>query len=146
MDPAFKNFLSDEDEKRILEAIATAEKNTSGEIRIHLHRQGKGDTYKNAVRTFKKLGMDQTALRNGVLIYIDIDKKEFAIIGDKGIHEKTGENFWKTIARILHEYFSQGKYTEGIIQAVLETGEQLKKHFPYQADDKNELPDEISYE
>ncbi len=146
MHPDFRKFISDEDEIRILKAIAEAEKNTSGEIRVHLHRRGKADVYNNAVETFEKIGMTKTALRNGVLIYIDIDKKQFAVIGDKGIHEKVGKDFWEKITGILQDYFKRGDYTGGLVEAIAEIGAQLKKYFPYQKDDINELPDEISYE
>ncbi len=146
MHPDFTDFISDEDEKRILKAIARAENNTSGEIRVHLHRNGKGDVFKNAVKTFEKLGMTRTALRNGVLIYIDVDKRQFAVIGDQGIHAKVDKEFWKRITDVLHRDFSQNKFTDGIVAAVLEIGKQLKRHFPYRKDDINELPDEISYQ
>jgi len=146
MKRAFRHFLSDEDEQKILEAIARAEKNTSGEIRVHLQRNKKGDVMRNAVETFEKLEMHKTALRNGILFYIDIDKKEFAVIGDKGIHEKVGKEFWEKLADILKEHFQKGDYAGGIIRAIDETGKQLKKYFPYQPDDVNELPDEISYD
>jgi len=146
MKKAFRHFISDADEQKILQAIARAEKNTSGEIRVHLHKGAKGDVMQNAVRTFEKLGMHKTALRNGILFYIDIDRKEFAVIGDKGIHEKVGKDFWEKLAAILKEHFRNGDYAGGIIRAIDETGMQLKKYFPYHADDINELPDEISYE
>jgi uncharacterized membrane protein len=146
MHPDFRKFLSDEDEKKIVQAIARAERNTSGEIRIHLQRNKKGDVLENAIKTFEKIGMTNTALRNGVLIYIDIDRKTFAVIGDKGIHEKVGSGFWEAVIDILRDYFLKEQYTEGIIEAVTEIGRRLKRYFPYQADDINELPDEISYD
>jgi len=146
MKKEFRRFISNEEEQRILQAIARAEKNTSGEIRVHLQRNKPGEIMENAARTFEKLGMHQTSLRNGILFYIDIDRKQFAVIGDKGIHEKAGKDFWEKLAGILHTYFRQGKYAEGIIRAIDEAGVQLKKYFPYQPNDVNELPDEISYD
>ncbi len=146
MDPKFKHFLSDQDEKNILQAIQRAEKNTSGEIRVHLQKNKSGDIMGNAIETFEKINMTQTALRNGILIYIDIDRKQFAIIGDQGIHEKVKQDFWDKTARILSDYFSRKQYAEGIIQVIDEIGKRLKKYFPYQQDDQNELPDEISYD
>jgi uncharacterized membrane protein len=146
MDPRFKDFLDDRDEKRILEAIARAEKNTSGEIRVHLHRGAKGDVMENARRTFEKLGMHKTALRNGILIYIDVDNKRYAILGDKGIHEKVGRAFWEKLSHEMHRYFSTMRYVEGIVKVIDLIGRELKKYFPYHEDDINELPDDISYD
>ena len=144
MHPDFKWFINDEQEKQILEAIGRAEKNTSGEIRVHLHKKTSGDILEQAVKTFKELGMDKTALRNGVLIFIDVDRRKFAVVGDEGIHQKVGSEFWGTIRDILQSHFKKEQYTGGLIQAIEEIGNQLKNYFPYQDDDINELPDDIS--
>ncbi len=145
MHPDFKWFINDEQEKQILEAIGRAEKNTSGEIRVHLHKKTGGDILNQAVKTFKELGMDQTALRNGVLIFIDVDRRKFAVVGDEGIHRKVGPEFWESIRDVLQTYFKKEQYTEGLIRAIEEIGNQLKNYFPYQDDDINELPDDISF-
>jgi len=146
MDPRFRNFISDEEEKKILEAIARAEKKSSGEIRIHLHKKTQGDIMDQALRKFHELGMTHTRERNAVLIFIDVDRKQFAIIGDEGIHRKVGPDFWTSISQILSESFRRGDYTGGIIRAVEAIGEKLKHHFPWHEDDTNELPDDISYD
>ncbi|NPA43796.1 MAG: TPM domain-containing protein [Chlorobi bacterium] len=145
MKKAFRHFISDEQEQLILDAIGRAEKNTSGEIRVHLQRNKPGDVLMNAVETFEALGMHRTALRNAILFYIDIDRKEFAVIGDKGIHEKVGPEFWIRLTERLKEAFSRGDYAGGLIRAIEEAGRRLKEHFPYRPDDVNELPDDISY-
>ncbi len=144
MKKEFLWFISNEEEKRILEAIARAEKNTSGEIRVHLHANGKGDVMDRAKETFFKIGMDRTKLRNGVLIYIDTDRRKFAVIGDEGIHRKVGDEFWQKTAEILSNNFRKKAYAQGLIEAIDYTGRALKRHFPYQQDDVNELPDDIS--
>lgn len=97
------------------------------------------------MKTFKELGMDQTALRNGVLIFIDVDRRKFAVVGDEGIHRKVGPEFWESIRDVLQTYFKKEQYTEGLIRAIEEIGNQLKNYFPYQDDDINELPDDISF-
>lgn len=140
-----KEFLSEKEEKEIVEAIKQAEKSTSGEIRVHLESHCSSDPIKRAKAVFNKLQMHKTALRNGVLFYVAIEDKKFAILGDKGINEKVPENYWKGIKAILKEHFSQGKYGNGLSICIIKTGEQLKTHFPYQADDINELSDDISY-
>jgi len=146
MDPRFRHFLSDDDEKKILEAIAKAEAKTSGEIRVHLHKKIKGDILENAIRKFRELEMHRTRERNGILIFIDVDSRRFAVIGDEGIHRKVGQDFWEELKDVLTGYFRRGQYAEGIIRAVERIGERLKQYFPVKEDDTNELPDDISYD
>jgi len=138
-------FFNKEEEERIIEAIRAAEQNTSGEIRVHLEKDAKGDVVKEARRMFTKLKMHKTQARNGVLIFLVLDRKEFAIIGDKGINDIVGENFWQEERDVIQTHFRQGAFAEGICKAIEQVGEKLKAHFPYQSDDENELPDEISY-
>lgn len=134
-----------EQETRIIAAIKEAELNTSGEVRIHVEKHCKGDAYEQAVQVFEKLGMTATELRNGVLIYLAISDHKFAIIGDQGINEKVPENFWETTKDLMKGHFAQGNLVEGVVEGITDAGMQLKKYFPYQTDDKNELSDEISY-
>jgi uncharacterized membrane protein len=134
------------DTELLQKAIQAAELNTSGEIRLHIDRELKANlsVYERAQEVFEQLNMHQTAQRNGVLIYIAIQAKQFAIIGDAGIHEVVGNEFWDSISTQLSEYFKKGKFTEGLVIAIKQTGEKLKQYFPFQSDDKNELSDEIS--
>jgi len=133
-----------EEEKQIVGAIKIAEKNTSGEIRVHLAKRIFGNPYKTAVILFNKLKMYKTKDRNGVLILISLKNKKIAVIGDKGINEKTEENFWNDVIEIITENFKNEKYSDGLEKGILLIGEKLKKFFPYQTDDVNELSDEIS--
>lgn len=126
-------------------AIQEAEKNTSGEIRIHIENHCKKEVLDRAVDVFAELKMHKTALRNGVLIYMAINDHKLAIIGDAGINAKVPEDFWDNIKNKLVESCQKGLITEGICEAVIRSGEQLKKWFPYQKDDVNELSDEISF-
>ncbi len=146
MDPRFRDFIDDRGERRILEAIGRAERHSSGEIRVHLHRGGGKDIYQRAVKTFERLGMHKTRLRNGILIYVDTGGRRFAVIGDEGIHRKVGRDFWEQIRDILAEHFRQGQYTDGIVRAIDAIGLALAEHYPYSDDDINELPDEISFD
>ena len=138
-------FFSDEQKKLIISAIEEAEKNTSGEIRLHVEMRCHGDVMKRAARVFQKLKMQCTQLRNGVLFYMAVSDRQFAIIGDCGINEKVPEGFWDDIEKHMTELFTQGLFTEGVTDGIRMAGEQLKKHFPYQADDVNELSNEISF-
>ena len=139
------NFFSTAQEQRIIAAIRKAEGQTSGEIRVHLEKELIGDALNVAARVFHELEMDTTEERNGVLIFIVPAMHRFAIIGDKGINEKVPPNFWDDIRDAMQANFRQGKFTEGVIEGVHRAGIKLKEYFPRKADDKNELPDEISY-
>jgi len=140
-----KPLLDKKQEQRILDAIAEAERNTSGEIRVHFEKTCPTDPYKRAVQVFEKLGMTATQQRNGVLVYMAMRDHRFAIIGDQGINEKVPENFWQSTVTLMREYFAKGDIPEGIAQGILQAGIQLKRYFPYTEGDVNELKDDISY-
>ncbi|NOZ45226.1 MAG: TPM domain-containing protein [Chlorobi bacterium] len=140
-----KNFFTKEQKEQITNAIKKAELNTSGEIRVHIENSFKGNVLDRATDIFKMLKMHKTELRNGVLFYLAIKNKEFAILGDGGINAKVPENFWDAIKAKMVENFKENKFTEGLSEGILMAGEQLKTHFPHQKDDVNELPDDISF-
>jgi len=139
------DFFSDAQKKDIVEAIKTAELNTSGEVRVHIESTCKGDVLDRAAEVFAKLEMHKTALRNGVLIYLAIETRTFAIIGDTGINQVVPAGFWDSTKDMMISHFKTGDYAQGLIQGILKAGDQLKKHFEYQDDDINELPDDISF-
>jgi uncharacterized membrane protein len=139
-----KEFLAALDQKKIVDAIRAAEMRTSGEIRVHIQPKATGGEIRDiAERTFERLGMTKTALRDGVLLFIACEEQRFVILGDSGIDEKVPPGFWDNIAAKLTIRFKNGEYTEGIVEAILAAGEQLSSYFPRSADDVNELPDEI---
>jgi len=138
------NFFTTEEEKKIVEAIAKAEKNTSGEIKVHIDSKSKKEPLERAKKVFEKLNMQNTKDRNGVLFHICIKQRNFSIIGDKGIHEKVSQQFWDEIRNEVITKFQQGIFAEALIDAILKSGEKLKLYFPYQTDDKNEISNEIS--
>ena len=139
------NFFTKEQKKQIRDAIARAELNTSGEIRLHLDNRCRIDVLDCAASWFKTLKMHETELRNGVLFYFAVKDRKFAIIGDAGINAVTPENFWDNIREEMLAHFREDQFTEGLIRGIDMAGEQLQAHFPYQSGDKNELPDEISF-
>jgi uncharacterized membrane protein len=139
-------FFSKEQQERILNSIKEAEKETSGEIRIHIETSCDGDVLDRAAWIFRKLGMHKTAGRNGVLFYLAVSNRKFAILGDAGINSKVPEGFWDKIRELLMQNFKDNKFTEGLSEGILLAGEQLKTHFPYKSDDVNELPDDISFD
>lgn len=142
-----QEFLAALDQKRITTAIATAEQQTAGEIRVHVQpRVTGGDIRAVAERTFERLGMTKTVLRNGVMLFIASEENRFVILGDKGIDEQVPAGFWDEIAAKLTIRFKGGEFTEGIVDAVHAAGEQLKTYFPRAHDDVNELADDLSIE
>lgn len=140
------SFFTKEQQALIRDAIKEAEKATSGEIRVHIETRLSGDVLDRASWIFKKIGMHKTEKRNGVLFYLAVTNRKFAIIGDLGINSKVPENFWDEIKGVLEKHFREAKFTEGLITGIIAAGSQLKEHFPHQKNDVNELPDEISFD
>jgi uncharacterized membrane protein len=135
------------DNARVVEAIRQAELRTSGEIRVAVSRPFWGSVRRAAEKAFVRLNMTATKDRNGVLIFVVPLRRRFVVLGDTGIHERVGQDFWEQVVRIVSEKFRQRDFTEGLVQGIAVIGEQLSTHFPYDpATDKNELPDDIDYE
>lgn len=139
-----EDLLTASQEQKIIEAIRIAEKSTSGEIRVHIEKSTQKPVMDRALEVFHQLGMDATKLRNGVLFYIAVVNKEFAILGDKGIDQKVPEDFWNSEKELMASHFVKEEFTEGLEFAIIEVGKKLKEFFPYQSNDANELSDEIS--
>jgi uncharacterized membrane protein len=141
-----QNFFSDTQKAEIIMAIQAAERNSSGEIRVHIEKICTTENVLDrAAEVFIDLGMSNTAQQNGVLFYLSIDDRKFAVLGDKGIDKVVPENFWESTKMLLKTHFSQGLFAEGLVKGIHSAGEQLKHFFPYQSDDVNELPDDISF-
>ena len=140
-----RKFFNEQQKKVIQKAIANAELNTSGEVRVHIDEKCKNDVLDQAANVFKKLKMHKTELRNGVLFYLSVNDQKFAILGDKGINEKVPVDFWDTIRDILLQHFKQQQFTEGLCKGIEMAGEKLKMHFPHQTNDTNELNNEVSF-
>lgn len=139
-----EKFLTSNAEQEIVEAIRLAELNTSGEIRVHIEKTSKGDVNRRALEVFHDLKMNNTKLQNGVLIYVAVEDKSFAIYGDKGINDVVAKDFWDSTKNKIEAHFKTGNFKQGLIDGILDAGEQLKKHFPYTDLDVNELPNTIS--
>jgi uncharacterized membrane protein len=139
------DYFSEEQKQQIVNAIKEAELNTSGEIRVHIENHCKVDVMDRAATLFAKLKMHKTELRNGVLFYLAYKDHKFAILGDAGINQKVPDGFWDQIKETMVNKFKQEEFAEGLSTGIKLAGEQLKKHFPYQSDDVNELSDEISF-
>lgn len=140
------SFFTKEQQALILASVKEAERETSGEIRVHIESSITGDVLDRAAWVFKKLGMHKTDERNGVLFYLAVNDRKFAIIGDAGINSKVPAGFWNEISELLVKNFKEGKFTEGLSEGILMAGKQLNTHFPFKKDDVNELSDEISFD
>ena len=142
---ATSNFLSDQEQANILNAISDAESHTSGEIRLHLESRCRGDVLDRAAVVFETLAMHKTSLRNGVLFYLAMDDRKFAILGDAGIHAAVPDGFWNEVRDQVIAGLSEGKPAEGLASGICLAGQQLSTHFPLEANDINELSNDISF-
>ena len=138
------SFLSTQDEEAVVAAIKEAEKNTSGEIRVHIEAHTDNDHYEHAMNVFGELKMHETKLGNGVLFYVAVNDHKIVILGDKGINDKVAEDFWDTTKEMMQNHFRKGAFKQGLVDGILKAGHELKIHFPYQDDDTDELSNEIS--
>lgn len=135
-----------EEQQLIVSAIQKAENRTSGEIKVHIEeRCPVADVMERAKAVFGELGLHTTKEQNGVLFYLAHEDRKFAVLGDKGINEKVPADFWESTKEKLRAHFKKNEFTEGLCEGIEEAGQQLKKFFPYQADDTNELPDGVSF-
>ncbi len=147
-----RRFFDRDEQRRIVAAIGAAELRTSGEIRIHLERDvpagppAEGDAYARAREVFASLGMHATEARNGVLVYLAVRSRRFAVVGDENLHQRVGDGFWRDVVEGMTERFAAGEFGEGVCEGIGRIGEKLREHFPYRQDDVNELADDISFE
>lgn len=139
-----EDFLTKEEEQAIVEAIRMAENETSGEIRVHIEKTTSKAPYDRALEVFHNLRMDATELQNGVLIYLAVEDHKFVICGDKGINDVVPKDFWDCTKEAMATQFKTKNFKQGLIDGITRAGEQLKKYFPYQEGDTNELSNEIS--
>lgn len=142
---AIHKKISKEQQNKIVEAIEKAELNTSGEIRVHIENTCKTDPLKRSIEVFEQLKMHQTEDRNGVLFYLALQDKKFAVIGDEGINTKVETNFWDDVKSLMLKEFKEAKFVEGLCGGINLAGEKLKLYFPYKTDDTNELSNTISF-
>jgi uncharacterized membrane protein len=140
-----KDLFTKEEQKQIVDAVKQAELNTSGEIKVHIERKCKEDVLDHAAFMFEQLEMHKTELRNGVLIYLAVEDRQLAILGDAGINLKVPKGFWEDTRDVMISNFKNGDFAKGLSEGIIKAGEQLKEHFPYQKDDVNELSDDISF-
>ncbi|MGB0892239.1 MAG: TPM domain-containing protein [Flavobacteriaceae bacterium] len=139
-----EDFLTAQEEQEIIAAIRVAEKNTSGEIRVHIEASSEKDVFERSLEVFHLLKMHNTKEQNAVLIYVAVHDKQFVIYGDDGINKVVPKNFWDTTKNAMQNHFKNGDFKQAIVDGILKAGEELKVHFPWQIDDEDELSNEIS--
>ena len=138
-----KKLLQVIDHEQVEAAIQKAEDQTSGEICVSVAPLFWGNIEKAADKAFVRMGMTRTQQRNGVLFFVVPSRRKFVVLGDRGIHEKVGQEFWDHIAAAVSEKFREGDFTGGLVKGIEEVGLQLSVHFPFHAEDKNELSDDV---
>ncbi|MFN2509131.1 MAG: TPM domain-containing protein [Chthoniobacterales bacterium] len=137
-----KEFLGRLDHKRIVDAIAAAEATTSGEIRLFIDRGTvHDDPQLYAQKKFIELGMHKTAERNAILIFVAPRAQKFAVIGDEGVHQKCGAEFWQQLVEAMRAHFKREEFTDALVEAIETAGQLLSRYFPRQPGDRNELLD-----
>lgn len=139
-----EDFLSAAEEQEVIQAIRTAESNTSGEIRVHLEAHSNIDPFERAAEVFDFLHMNNTKLSNGVLIYVAVEDRTLVILGDSGINEVVPQDFWESTKDLIIDGFRAGNIKQGLVDGIIMAGTQLKKFFPVQGSNDNELSDTIS--
>lgn len=141
-----QNFLNADEKKKVVGAIAQAEKNTSGEVRVHIENHCHEDVLDRAAYLFDKLEMHKTEARNGVLVYVAVKDHQLAILGDGGINKAVPTGFWDNVRDTMVSHFKENRYADGLTEGIVLAGEQLSEHFPYQPKtDANELSNDISF-
>lgn len=139
------NFLTNQQIASLVEAIKSAEDHSTGEIRVHIDSNTENRDAKTAFDVFKKFDMDKTAERNAVLFHVNFEQKYLTIIGDIGIHEKVKQSYWDHLHDYITAEFAKGNYHQALKSAILETGLELKKHFPVKGENPNQLSNEITF-
>jgi uncharacterized membrane protein len=139
-----EDFLTATEEQEIVEAIRLAEKNTSGEIRVHIEKTTSIAAFDRALEVFHLLKMDNTKLQNGVLIYVAVNDHSFVICGDKGIDAVVPDDFWDSTRDAMQQQFRDGNFKQGLIDGIKRAGQKLQHYFPWEDDDTDELSNEIS--
>ncbi len=137
-------FMSDADLAAVVEAVAEAERMTSAEIRVHLDHRCRGDALARAVNLFERLALHRTRHRNGVLIYVAVEDRKLAVVGDTAIHERVGETYWQRLVDATLDHLRGARPRDGLVEAVRDVGAVLRVHFPRGPEDLNELSDEVS--
>ena len=139
-----KEFLTKLEHDRIVDAIKDADSRTSGQIRVFIQR-GKlnADPLIAAQKKFHRLGMHKTPEQNAVLIFVAPRAHKFAVVGDKAIHEKCGEQFWQRLVETMRAHFENEKFSHALVDAIEEAGKALATHFPQRSTAPGQLPDQV---
>jgi uncharacterized membrane protein len=142
-----KSLLNEEDIRLVVKAIRHAEQKTSGEVRVYVENRCTWmDAIDRAAEIFFSLKMEKTSQHNAVLVYVALKDHQLAVFGDEAIHNKVGSDYWNKLVKEMTEGFNKNDYGKSIAECVIQIGDALQQHFPYDKDtDKNELPDEIVF-
>ena len=143
---ALADFIPNEGQRRIADAITAAERHTTGEICVHVTPRCRGNVMKRAVKTFNRLHLYTTKRRNAVLIFIAYEDRKLAILGDTAINEAVPEGFWDGEVEELTNYLKAGRPVDGLCAIIARMGERLSEYFPGERDDENELSNQVTFD
>lgn len=141
-----RDFLKQLHKDQIVAAIREAEQKTSGEIRVFVSHKSIDDPVAAAQAEFARLDMMKTRERNGVLFFVAPNVRKFAVLGDAGVHQRCGDEFWRELTNEISGHFKSLRFTEGIVHGIRKAGQLLAQHFPKRSDDKNELSDDVAHD
>jgi len=140
---AMKSFLTSEEEASLVEAIREQEARTSAEIRICVSYKFILRPERFAWRKFEEIGMTDTRHRNGALIVMLPLMKKVVVLGDSGLHAVVPDGYWKeAVAAMVRQMHDAGPL-DALREGLRRLGDTLSAHWPREAGDMNELPDEI---
>ena len=143
---ALVDFIPSEGQRRIADALTAAERNTTGEICVHVTPRCRGNVMKRATRTFNRLHLYTTRRRNAVLIFVAYEDRKFAILGDTAINDVVPEGFWDAEVEELGRFLKAGRQVDGLCEIIAHIGERLSQYFPGERDDENELSNEVTFD
>jgi uncharacterized membrane protein len=143
---ALVDFIPNDGQRRIADAITAAERHTTGEICVHVTPRCRGNVMKRAARTFNRLHLYTTKRRNAVLIFVAYEDRKFAILGDTGINDVVPEGFWDGEVEELGRFLKAGRQVDGLCEVIARIGERLSQYFPGERDDENELSNEVTFD
>ncbi len=129
---------------RIERAIVQAEAGTTGHVVVRLVPDSEVDAFARAKQEFEKAELHKSHEHNVAMILVAPAARGYAVLGDRELHARVGDDFWRTLVAEMRPYFTQGKVVDAIIYAVERIGRELHKHFPLSSRASESVPSRAS--